>query len=798
MKVVIVGGVAAGASAAARLRRLDEQTEIVLLERGPYISYANCGLPYHLGKVIPERQNLLVMSAQGFAARFNIAVRTESEVLAVDPAARKLTVRHDGATYEENYDKLLLATGSRPVMMDLPGLEPDKVRQFWTIPDLDEAVARLDAGARRAVVVGAGFIGLEVAENLRHRGLEVTLVELAPQVLPTLDPEMSSYLAQELLDAGIALKLGRKVVRFENSSGYCAVLDDGGKLPADLVMMCVGVTPNSELARAAGLKVGPRGHIVVDAHLQTSVPDIYAAGDVIEVTDLVTGMPTAIPLAGPANKQGRIAADNLAGGDSVYAGTLGAAVLKCGKLTAASVGLTERRLKQLQLPYHRVYIHPGSNAAYYPGGAMLHMKLLFAPDGKIFGAQAVGAKGADKRIDVIATAMRCGKTALELAELELAYAPPYNSAKDPVNFLGMVAENLLRGMTDAVYADALPDAALLDIREPEEFSLGTIPGAINIPLGKLRSRLGELDKGKRYVVFCRVGLRGYVAERILKQNGFQCANLSGGYQTWLAFHHAPQPPMSNAAPTPCGAPPKIECRVLDVRALACPGPVVRIKKELDNMKCGEDLKLLAQASFAPDLANWIHSSGNELLGMEMKEDELEAVIRKAGAETPVSGAAPVRNNDAAIILFSNDLDKALAALIVACGMAAAGSKVTIFFTFWGLSVLRREPAPQVAKNWISRMFGWMLPRGAGHLALSKMNMGGMGTAMMRQVMARENVPTLEALLHQARELGVRFIACEMAMNVMGLRREELIEVDEVAGVASFAAAARQAGSSLFI
>ena len=405
MKVIIVGGVAAGASAAARLRRLDENAEIVLFERGPYISYANCGLPYHAGGVIPERKSLLVVPAEVFSRRFKVDVRTQHEVIAVDPAAHTVTVRHDGGTSTETYDKLLLATGSSPVMMNLPGTDPDKVFQFWTIPDMDKVIAKIDAGAKQAIVVGAGFIGLEVAENLRHRGLDVTVVELAPQVLPTIDSEMSTYLAQELTETGIRLELGRKVTAFEADGEYRAVLDDGRKLAADFVVMSVGVRPNSELAKLAGLELGPRGHITVDEAMRTSNPDIYAAGDAIEVFDPLTGAKTAVPLAGPANKQGRIAADNIAGRASAYAGSLGAAVIKIGRLTAAGVGLTERRIKQLELPYRKIYTHPGSNASYYPGGSMLHLKLLFAPDGKILGAQAVGAKGADKRIDVIATAM---------------------------------------------------------------------------------------------------------------------------------------------------------------------------------------------------------------------------------------------------------------------------------------------------------------------------------------------------------------------------------------------------------
>ncbi len=804
MKVIIVGGVAAGASAAARLRRLDETAEIILVERESYISYANCGLPYHLGGVIPERKSLMVMTPEKFNAWFNVDVRIESEVVAIDPDAHTITVSAKDGRYTESYDRLLLATGSSPVMMDLPGMDPERVFRFWTIPDMDKVIAKAGCGAKKALVVGAGFIGLEVAENLRHRGLGVTIVELAPQVLPTVDIEMSSYLAQELLNAGIGLELGHKVTAFENTDSFRAVLDDGRKLDADFVVMSVGVKPNSELAKAAGLELGPRGHIVVDEKLHTSKPDIFAAGDAIQVLDPVSGRPTAIPLAGPANKQGRIAADNIAGLNSEYRGTLGASVIKVGTLTAAGVGLTERQLKQFELPYRKIYTHPGSNASYYPGGAMLHLKLLFAPDGKILGAQAVGAKGADKRIDVIATAMKCGKTAPELAGLELAYAPPYNSAKDPVNFLGMIAGNMMQNLCESVYCEAVPEGAfLLDIREPEEAELGTLPGAVNIPLGQLRRRLNELDKGRKIVAFCKVGLRGYVAARLLKQHGFDCANLSGGLLTWDAVNFK----VRDAKPAGAIPTKKIEtpanCRTIDVRTLCCPGPVVRLKKEIDAIAPGEELKLLAATSFAPDLANWIQSSCNELVGMEMKEEHLEAVIRKKTAETSCcasgeAAALPAKNNDAAMILFSNDLDKALAALIIACGMAAAGSKVSIFFTFWGLSVLRKNPAPAVKKSLISRMFGMMLPTGAKKLALSKMNMAGMGTAMMKQVMAREKVPTLEELLQQARELGVQFIACEMAMNVMGLQREELIEVDSVAGVASFAEMARKAGTSLFI
>ena len=545
MKTVIIGGVAAGAGAAARLRRLDETAEIVLLERGAHISYANCGLPYHVGGVIPERRSLMVMPPEKFRAWFGVDVRTESEAIAIDRQERTVTVRRkDGATYRETYDRLVLATGSSPVALTLPGADDPRVLRLWTIPDMDAVVARVGAGARRAVVVGAGFIGLEAAENLRTRGLDVTVVELCDQVLPTLDQEMSVFLSQELAAAGIDLRLGRRVATFEPSAeALQVVLDDGARLPADLVLLCVGVRPNSELAGAAGLALGPRGHLVVDEHLRTSDPAIYAAGDVIEVADPVAGGKTAIPLAGPANRQARIVAENIAGRASVYRGSYGTAVLKLGGLAAASVGLTERRLKAMGRPYEKIFIHPASNAAYYPGGAQLHLKLLFAPDGHILGAQVVGNKGVDKRIDTLAVALRAGLTVQDLADLELAYAPPFNSAKDPVNFAGMVASNVLCGDSRIVHADAIPgDAVLLDVREEAEMALGVLPGAVRMPMSSFRQRMGELDRSRPIVVYCQVGLRGYLAERALRQRGYDVRNLSGGVVTWKQYHPAPFTP----------------------------------------------------------------------------------------------------------------------------------------------------------------------------------------------------------------------------------------------------------------
>ncbi len=835
MKLVVIGGVAGGASAAARARRLSEDAEIVMFERGEFISFANCGLPYHVGGVIPERSDLLLMTPEGFKKRTNIQVRIRQEVTAIDRDRKIVSVRNldTGESCEERYDALILATGSSPVRPPLPGADDPDVMQLWTIPDMDRIVSRVNSGARRAVVIGAGFIGLEVAENLRERGLEVDLVEMMPQVLPTLDAEMAAPLAAELAAHGVRLHLGARVTGIHRPSGFETVerelhvnLDGGAELKADLVVLSVGVRPNSELAAAAGLELSERKGVVVDERMRTNDPAIYAVGDVVAVRNLVTGKPAQIPLAGPANRQGRIAAENIFGRKTTYKGSLGTAVVKVFDLTAASAGLTERQLRAEGAKYEKIYLHPMSHAGYYPGAQMMHLKLLFSPDGKVLGAQAVGREGVDKRVDVIATAMRGGLSVHDLEELELAYAPPYGSAKDPVNFAGMVAANVLRGDSRVSHCDALPkDAFLLDVREPDEHAAGHLPGSMLIPLGMLRDRLKELPRDRHIVAYCRVGLRGYLAERILKQAGLDCSNLSGGMTTWKLFHPdplgAPVPPpelapgaggccaggaaSAGAAPAPGrslqgGA---SAVRQLDLSRLQCPGPIVRLSQELGKMAVGEEVGLKAQPAFGADLAAWCRSAGHEVVAQQSSGGLLTATVRKC--ERPQagccgSGADPAGKPDsAAIVCFSNDLDKVMAAFIIATGLATLGAEVKMFFTFWGLNVLRKEAPPPVKKDILSRMFGWMMPRGARKLALSKMHMMGMGTAMMKYVMASKNVASLPELVSKARELGVKFIACDMAMDVMGIRREELLDsVDEVAGVASFAALAKESGTVLFI
>ena len=802
MKYIIVGGVAAGASAAARLRRLDEHSEILLLEKGDFISYANCGLPYHLGKVIGDRERLLVMPAAKFASWFNVDVRTRNEVVNIDAERKVVEVISPEGRHEESYDKLLLATGAMPVGEAFADAEHPNLMHLWTLADMDRVVRRLDKGAKRAIVVGAGFIGLEVAENLRERGLEVCIIQRGMHVLPVIDKEMAQPLAAELQRLGIEIKFGRTVQNYDESeTGVSALLDNGEQVDADFAIVSIGVVPNSGIAKKAGLACGPRGHVIVDECLRTSNPDIYAAGDVVEVVDPIFGGKTAIPLAGPANKQGRIAADNMSGGNSKYSGSFGTSVVKVGGLSAGAVGLTEERLKALGKTYRKLYIHPSSGASYYPGASRMDFKLLFGEDGTIYGAQIVGAKGVDKRIDTVAQAMRNGLKAPELGTIELAYAPPYSSAKDPVNFAGFVAENILRGISDVVYPDGIPeDAVILDVREVAEYELGSVPGARNIPLPQLRARLNELDKSKLTVCYCQVGLRGYLAERILKQNGFRAANLSGGWLTWKMFN--PEPPSPALAKTPMPKQETLvsgEAKTLDVRSIPCPGPVIKLKESSSGMAEGDTLRVLADAAFEGDLLRWTQSNGFAKLELKRTDGQIEALLQKAAVkQAPQTEVAPPAEHSVAIVLFSNDLDKALAAMILANGLAASGAKVGIFFTFWGLSVLRKPVQPQPRKNLISRLFGMMLPNGAEKLALSKMNMLGMGTAMMKSVMKRQKVLSLPELIASAKAAGVKFIACDMAMGVMGITREELIEVDEVAGVAAFAELAKHSNNTLFI
>ena len=546
MKLLIVGGVAGGASAAARSRRLSEDAEIILFERGPDVSFANCGLPYYVGGEIAERKKLLVTTPEMLRTRFKLDVRTRSSVEAIDRSAKKIRVRDlaSGREYEESYDKLILAPGAAPLRPSIPGIELPGIFTLRNLQDVDRIKERVDQGVKQVVVVGAGFIGLELVENFVKRGVAATVVELQDQVLPPFDKEMTTPILETLVAKGVTVLLGQSAEGFEQTpDGIGVRVKSGERLAAQLIILGIGVRPENKLAVDAGLEVGPRGGIRVNEFLQTSDPNIYAVGDVIEVKDAVSGDPTQVPLAGPANRQGRIAADNIFGRSAKYRGTQGTAIVGVFNLTAAMTGASEKALKRTNRPFRKVYVHPAHHAGYYPGAEQMTLKVLFHPEsGKLLGSQAVGGSGVDKRIDVLALAIQSGMTVFDLEEMELAYAPQYGSAKDPINMAGFVAGGLLRGdhpQADvetvlATPADQRP--FLVDVRTPQEFSAGSIPGAVNIPVDDLRTRLEEIPRDQKIAVYCQVGQRGYLATRILLQNGFSASNIGGGYKTFKLFN----------------------------------------------------------------------------------------------------------------------------------------------------------------------------------------------------------------------------------------------------------------------
>jgi len=537
-KVLIVGGVAGGASAAARLRRLDEAAQIIMFERGQHISFANCGLPYYIGGEIKHREELLLQTPESFKQRFNVDVRVGSEVVGINHEKKEIEVTEltTGRRYVEKYDQLVLSPGAEPVQPAIAGIDSDRVFRLRNVADMDRIVEFIgDQNPRHALVVGAGYIGLEMAENLCARGLSVEIVEVLDQVMPGLDREMAWFLHRHLIEHCVALRLGDGVCSIQQDGSSLEVgLRSGSKLRCDFAMLAAGVRPEVKLAKDAGLEIGVQGGIKVNEYLQTSDPDIYAIGDAVEVRDFVLGGPTLIPLAGPANKQGRMVADNICGRKRRYGGTQGTAILRLFDLTAAMTGASEKALAKTNIEHEKVYLHPASHAAYYPGAEPMHIKLLFAkPQGRILGAQIVGGDGVDKRIDVLAVAIRAGMTVFDLQELDLAYAPPYGSGKDPVNIAGYAAANILDGTVRVKHFNELEkDDFILDVRTPAEFAKGSIPNAKNVPLGAIRNKLDELPRDRTIHACCGVGLRSYIACRILEQNGFDVRNLPGGYVTY--------------------------------------------------------------------------------------------------------------------------------------------------------------------------------------------------------------------------------------------------------------------------
>jgi len=817
-RIIIIGGVAGGASAAARARRLSEDAEIVLFERGNDISFANCGMPYHIGGVIPDRDRLLVQTPRSFQLRFNVKVRTRCEVMRIERKNKQVVVKNleSGEETRERYDQLILSPGAEPARPPIPGIDAPGIFTLRSLADMDAIKGAVDQGQPHvAVVIGGGFIGLEMTEALRKLGLQVTLVEMASQVMVALDPEMATPLHEHLRLKGVDLRLGQSVTGFksEGSGGLHVLLSSGDALTCQLAVLAIGVKPETRLAREAGLTLGERDGIRVDEFMRTSDPDIYAVGDAVETEDLVGGYAVLMPLAGPANRQGRIAADNIFGRSSVYRKSQGTAICKVFDLAAGTTGLNEKNLKRLGRAYEKVYVHPSSHAGYYPGAHSLSLKLLFAADtGKVLRAQVVGVDGVDKRLDVLAVAVRAGLTVYDLEALELAYAPPFGSAKDPVNYAGFVAANALRGDVNLCHVDDIvqrrKDQVILDVRSPLEVAAGTIPGAMNIPLDELRRRLSELSQEKEYLVTCQVGMRGYLACRILSQRGYRCRNLSGGYATYKAVTGAGYNPEQDlkeahhdagekeASPKATSEPAAVT-RTVDARGLQCPGPILQLGKAVQELKMGEAVKLISSDSgFATDVGAWCHSTGNQLLNLAARDGNYEAVVLKTGAAGRTTETRIQKK--VTLIAFSNEFDRAMSTFIIANGAAAMGHAVTIFFTFWGLNILRRKNPGPMKKDFLERMFGWMMPRGADRLTLSKLNFGGLGTKMMQFVMRRKNVSSLQDLIGQARLAGVRLVACTMTMNIMGIKKEELIDGVEEGGVALYLDQAEVSALNLMI
>ncbi|MGL5540370.1 MAG: CoA-disulfide reductase [Erysipelotrichaceae bacterium] len=825
-KIVIIGGVAGGATAAARLRRLSEEDEIIIFEKDEYISFANCGLPYYIGDVITDREKLIVQSVEGMSKRFHLDIRNFSEVMEINPSTKVVKVRNHKTNelYEESFDALILSPGAKPIVPPFTGLDSAKdVFTLRNIPDTDAIYDFIVQKApKHAVVIGGGFIGVEMAENLVERGMEVTLIEKMPQVLAPLDFEMAQTVHQTLSQHGVDLLLNDGVEAFENE-GKELVLTSGKRVTTDMVIMAIGVAPTSDLAKNANFQTGPRGHIIVNERMQmfnhdgSVASDCYAIGDAIEVVDYISQAKTAIPLAWPANRQGRLVADIINGRDVKYNGSLGSSVLKVFDLTVATTGNNERTLKMRNIPYMAIHAHRGNHASYYPQSKNIALKLLFDPaTGKILGAQGVGGDGTEKRIDVLATAIKMGGTVLALSDLELCYAPPFSSAKDPVNVLGYIAENLMEHSYKMYYVEEIKalqeqNAFFLDVRTPLEFGVGHIPGAHNMEVDELRNRIADIPVSKDTPIYvnCQVGFRAYLAIQILKANGFtNLYNLSGGYNTYKAYTYKPG---SNSKP---GKGPKESTMTLsdeqtfltkahksiDVVGLQCPGPLLATYQAVQKMAPGDILEVVATDSgFTTDAQKWCETNGHRLLDIQKKDGKFYVTLEKGEPQSAcLSAVGGNANENATIVLFSGELDKALAAMVIAQGAAAQGKKVTVFFTFWGLNALRKKDHGPVQKNFIEKMFGIMMPKGAKKLHLSKMDMMGAGRAMIKGVMRSKNIDQLEVMMQNAQDLGVNFMACTMSMDMMGIKEEELMDGISYGGVAAYIGENEKAGTTLFI
>ncbi len=823
--IVIIGGVAGGASFAARARRLDENARITLIERGPDVSFANCGLPYFIGGEITDRSRLAVQTPESLQAMLNLEVKTRTEALSIDRERKVVKTRNieTGAEAEEPYDRLVLAPGAAPIRPPMPGIEHDKILTLRNLQDMDRINTAAET-AQDVLIIGAGFIGLEMAEQLVRKGKSVTVVELQPQVLPVLDPDMTRPVEDELRSNGVDLVLGDGIKQFREARNRVeAELNSGRQVASDLVVLSIGVRPENRLAQDADLEIGPRGHVLVNEFQQTSDPAIYAVGDVVETKEPVFGEQTAVPLGGPANRQGRLAADHIFRPNHAqpYPGSLGTAIVRVFDLAVGLTGWSEKRLEQTGKTYRATTVTDFHHAGYFPGAVHLTMKILWDPtDGRLLGGQAFGPEGVDKRLDILATAIRGKMTIDDLAQLELSYAPPFGAAKDVINIAGFAAQNVRDGLVEVI--DDWPeneDMQLLDARPAALAEISPMPGAKNIPIAELRDRLDELDRSKPVVTACALGKMSYFAARILGLHGFTVKSLSGGMKMHpQATGNSPADSAGvngakKAEPEPSvnlmEKQPDEKVHHLDATGLACPGPIMRVREAVKDLSPGETLEVQASdAGFASDLPAFCKAARLEFLGVEKSSGIITGRLRKtssgstqeAGAQIDAGAATLRAKQGATLVVFSCDLDKVLASFVIANGAAAMGGSVTMFFTFWGLNALRKENLEKAVegKTFMDNMFGAMMPRGAGKLGLSRMHMGGMGTGMMKSRMARKNLPNLPDLMRQAQESGVRMVACSMSMEAMGLRQDELLDGVEIGGVAEFLGAAGETPANLFI
>ena len=806
-KVLIVGGVAGGASTATRLRRLNEDLEIILFEKGQHVSFANCGLPYHIGGVIENRESLLVQTPESLKERFNLDVRVNSEVISVNSQEKSVMVKtKDGEKYKESFDYLVLAPGAKPLVPPIDGIGGKNIYTLRNVTDLDKIMEKIRS-VKEAIVIGGGFIGVEVAENLQEIGITTTLIEAAPSILAPFDSEMSNILETQLASNGVNLLTNNKVIKFQNEDEKVLVsLENGSIIKGDIIILAIGVSPDTKFLNNSGINLGERGHILVNEHLETNIKDIYALGDAILVKHFVTGQDVAIALAGPANRQGRIVAGNISGKDEIYKGSFGTSIIKVFNLTGGATGLNERSLKSLGKNFEKIYLHPNDHAGYYPGATPISIKLLYEKETKkVLGAQAVGLNGVDKFIDVIATVLKFRGTIDDLSELDLAYAPPYSSAKSPANMSGFIGQNIEDGLIEQSYVKDLKNfnrekQIILDVREELELIGGKFENSINIPLSQLRKRFSELPKDKEILTYCAVGLRGYIASRFLISKGYKVKNIAGGFKSKLSEIKVSKKEINNEIKNDNNTPID-EKDYLNLSGLSCPGPLIKIKNKIDELNQDDILKVkVTDPGFYNDIQSWAKVTKNRLVELKKQDKTIYATLQKGlGNEINSNNKENkiIETNDAmTIVVFSGDLDKAIAAFIIANGALAMGKKVTMFFTFWGLSILRKKSLPN--KSSLEKMFDMMLPKNSKGLPLSKMNFFGMGSKMIRDIMNKKNIMSLEELMKKSIEDGANLVACTMSMDVMGIKEEELVDGVSFGGVGQYLGEADKSNNNLFI